>query len=233
MVLLLLGCFCGCDEQRNNVQDHPKDGKHATHQLGKEAQRSEEGYPKNPSSTDLSSSSYQRFVLPSRSQPFPDASVALDTKTGQLCKTYPWQDMPHLPQGLPVCASASTSAQNSTHIDFTPIDRTAADTTAFIGSRKDYLGYTYTFDGKSWHKGEKAQRYVESTGKIEPASDDQFDPLGLLTKTEKSKRLLTQEQIIRVAEKFGVSYEAVWADAKAQGYQVPAPYSRDNPFVPH
>ena len=34
----------------------------------------------------------QRFVFPSQSTPFPAASVALDTRSGQLCKTYPWPD---------------------------------------------------------------------------------------------------------------------------------------------
>src|SRR5215468_4084545 len=45
-----------------------------------------------------------RFVFPPQSAAFPPLSVALDTASGQLCKTYPWEtDAATTPKGLPLC----------------------------------------------------------------------------------------------------------------------------------
>ena len=56
---------------------------------------------------------------------------------------------------------------------------------------------------------------------MDPWSDDQYDPLNLLSKEEKAKRVLTGEEIRRVADQFGVSYEEAAEEAKQQGYLVP------------
>src|SRR5271169_3418039 len=116
----------------------------------------------------------QRFVFSAQTGTFPASSVALDTKTGQLCKTYPWKDIPQLPQGLPVCANASNPTQDST------------GATVFIGSQKVYLGHTYTYDGKSWRRGAEALHYDSAGALVGPDSQDQYDPLGLFTKEEKA-----------------------------------------------
>jgi len=92
--------------------------------------------------------------------------------------------------------------------------------TPWIGATKAYRGYTYTFDGRHWKKGQKALKF-DANGNTEPWGDDQYDPLGLFTKEEKNKRQLTEDQIRQVAEQFGVSYAEAVEDAKAQGYQVP------------
>ena len=89
------------------------------------------------------------------------------------------------------------------------------------GAQKNYRGFVYTFDGKRWNKGNTALRETKD-GKFEPLSDDQYDPLNLFSKEEKAKRTLTQEQILQVANAFSVSYADALADAKAQGYQLPA-----------
>lgn len=160
----------------------------------------------------------QRFVFPTKSTPFPETSVALDTKTGQLCKTYSWDDNQGAPKGLPLCSQLAMS------------------TVSLAGASKVYRGFMYTFDGRKWNKGSEAKRFKETgtTPKpprtaeeylkqrtLEPRSDDQYDPLNLFTKDEKAKRLLTEAQIRRVADEFGVSYAEALEDAKAQGYQVP------------
>jgi hypothetical protein len=56
---------------------------------------------------------------------------------------------------------------------------------------------------------------------MDPWSADQYDPLGLFSKEEKAKRLLSVSQIQAVANNFGVSYQDALQDAKNQGYQVP------------
>jgi hypothetical protein len=151
----------------------------------------------------------QRFVFPIQTTPFPAASVALDTTTGRLCKTYPWHDSQNSPSGLALCSALGTTS-----------DSTVTMNTPWIGATKAYRGYTYTFDGRHWEKGHKALRF-DANGKTEPWTDDQYDPLGLFTKEEKAKRQLTEDQIRQVAEQFGVSYDEAVEDAKAQGYQVP------------
>src|ERR1022692_4189269 len=50
------------------------------------------------------SSAGPRFVFPTQSTPFLASSVALDTGTGRLCKTYSWPDTRSLPTGLPLCS---------------------------------------------------------------------------------------------------------------------------------
>jgi hypothetical protein len=148
----------------------------------------------------------QRFVFPSQSGPFPQASVALDTTTGSLCKTYPWPDREPLPRGLPICGDSGEC--NST-------------LAKLKGATAAYLGYTYTFDGTQWIKGSKARSYNPKTQDTDPWSADQYDPLGLLSSEEKHKRLLSVAQIQDVATKFGVSYQVALQDAKNQGYEVP------------
>ncbi len=154
--------------------------------------------------TSTLSSSYQRFIFPPRPAPFTESSVALDTKTGQLCKTFDWKDNPEIPSGLPLCSAA--------------LERSAL---AFIGATRVFRGYTYVFDGTSWDRKSEARVYNASTGKLEPDNADPYDPLSLFTKEQKAKRLLTQGQIIRVAEDFGVSYEEASKEAEDQGYRVP------------
>jgi hypothetical protein len=141
-----------------------------------------------------------RFVFPPKSSPFPDASVALDTS---LCKTYAWEDNARLPKGLPLCSESFVQSSFLT------------------GAAKAYRGFTYTFNGTRWVKGNKATRFNEKLQE-EPWSDDQYDPLNLFSKEEKAKRTLTVEQIQKVADQFGVSYEEAAAEAKQHGYQVPS-----------
>jgi len=148
-----------------------------------------------------------RFVFPPKFSPFLDASVALDTTTGRLCKTYAWEDNAHVPKGLPLCSES------------------LVETSYLTGAAKAYGGFTYTFNGTRWVKGNKASRYNEKTGNMEPWSDDQYDPLSLFSKEEKAKRTLTVELIRKVAEQFGVTYEEARGEAKQQGYQVPPPLS--------
>jgi len=158
----------------------------------------------------------QRFALPANSGPFAESSVALDTTTGQLCKTYPWQDNDHTPKGLPLCSGLNEMHEAS-----------------LSGATKAYKGFMYRFDGTKWVKGGSAKKYNEKTQGMDTWSDDQYDPIGLFTKEEKAKTVLKREQILNVAKTFGVTYEEASEEAKQQGYQVPPPYSKDNPFVPH
>ena len=145
-----------------------------------------------------------RFVFPPQSSQFPDASVALDTYTGRLCKTYVWEDKVGLPKGLQLCSEWP------------------GQPSSLIGAAKAYLGFSYTFNGTKWVKGNKASKSNPKTGETEPWSDDQYDPLNLLSKEEKAKRVLTVEEIQRVADQFGVTYEEASAEANPQGYQVPS-----------
>jgi hypothetical protein len=89
----------------------------------------------------------------------------------------------------------------------------------FVGATKAYRGFTYRFDGRNWLKGTKALKWTPSG--LNPTSEDQYDPLGLLSKDEKAKRTLTETQIRVVAQRFGVSYEEAREEASQQGYQVP------------
>lgn len=147
-------------------------------------------------------SDVKRFIFPTKSSPFLDSSIALDTVTGKLCKTYSWPDSVQLPK-LPLCSDLSSPE------------------TAFVGAGKAYRGSSYSFNGKMWVKGAAALRYNEKTGNMDPNNEDQYDPLSLLSKDDKSKMKLRAEQIRAIANQFGVTYEEAWNDAKAQGYQVP------------
>jgi hypothetical protein len=89
-------------------------------------------------------------------------TAALDTSSGSLCKTYAWQDDQRRPQGLPLCSELSTRSDQT-------------------GDRRAFLGYEYTFDGKSWIRGNTTRSYDPKTGIFSPKSDDPFDPLGILT----------------------------------------------------
>lgn len=169
----------------------------------KEQPRAEQ--PSSATSQAATSNEEKRFVLPAESSPFPASSVALDTTTGQLCKTYAWQDNARLPKGLSMCSELGASSQAS-----------------LTGASKSYRGFTYSFNGTKWVKGNKALMYNTQTQGMDPLSDDQYDPLKLFSKEEKAKRTLTEEQIRKVAEQFSVSYQEAWEDAKQQGYQVPS-----------
>jgi 2,4-dienoyl-CoA reductase-like NADH-dependent reductase (Old Yellow Enzyme family) len=92
---------------------------------------------------------------------------------------------------------------------------------SLIGATKAYRGFTFTFDGKRWNKGQEAFNVPDMNANPQALSEDQYDPLSRFSKAEKAKRILTKEEIQRIAEEFGVSYEQAWEDAKAQGYQVP------------
>jgi len=177
----------GCDELSQRQKEQP---------------RTEQSSAVPKQQAVLTSSEEKRFAFPPKSTPFPESSVALDTMTGQLCKTYSWEDNPHSPKGLPLC-SELTVAKNS-----------------FTGATKAYAGFTYSFNGSKWVKGAKAFKYDEKI-QAHPWSDDQYDPLNLFSKEEKAKRVLTVEQIQRVADQFGVTYEEALEEAKQQGYQVP------------
>ena len=165
--------------------------------------------PEQPSSAPKQApavfSEEKRFVFPAKSNPFPESSVALDTMTGQLCKTYAWEDNTRLPKGLPLCSELTV----------------LSPTSLLTGAAKAYRGFTYTFNGTKWVKGAKAQKYNPKTQGMEPWSDDQYDPLNLFSKEEKAKKVLTREEIHKVADQFGVSYEEAREEAKQQGYQVP------------
>jgi hypothetical protein len=187
-------------------------------QRQKEQSRTEESSA--PSRT-AASSEEKRFIFPTKSAPFPEASVALDTTTGQLCKTYAWPDTPNMPSGLRICSGDSTlrpasTPQGQNEISFTPIPDSP-----LLGATKSYMGYTYIFDGKGWKRGSKALRYNQSTSNMDPNSDDQYDPLGLLSKDEKAKRLLSEARIAGVAKQFSVTYAEALEEAKSHGYQVP------------
>lgn len=189
-VLCLAFAFClmGCDELIHKDKEQPKI------ELSSPS-------PKQSASTP---SEEKRFVFPPKSSPFPESSVALDTTSGKLCKTYPWEDNNQAPKGLPLCSDLSASPQASC-----------------TGADKSYRGFTYRFNGTKWVKGAEALKYNEKNQGMDPLSEDQYDPLNLLSKEEKAKRTLKEEQIRSVAEQFGVTYAEAWEDAKAQGYIVP------------
>jgi hypothetical protein len=183
--LFFMLILVGCDELRQKEQPRIEQSSAAPKQQAAPAPSEE-----------------KRFAFPPKSTPFPESSVALDTTTGQLCKTYSWEDNARFPKGLPLCSELIV-AKNS-----------------FTGASKAYAGFTYSFDGTKWVKGAKALKYDE---KIQPHpwSDDQYDPLNLFSKEEKAKRTLSVDQIQRVADQFGVSYEEALEEAKQQGYKVP------------
>jgi hypothetical protein len=89
------------------------------------------------------------------------------------------------------------------------------------GATKAYRGFTYTYNGTTWVRGAKALKYNPRTEDLEPLSDDQYDPLNLFSKEEKAKRVLTSEEIQKVADQFGVRFEEAMEEAKQQGYRAP------------
>jgi hypothetical protein len=190
VTLLLSGilCLAGCDLLTQTSQHGPEKSSTA---VG----------PTVPSMPQANQE--KRFEFPANSGAFPASSVALDTITGKLCKTYSWQDNDHNPKGLPLCSELSGVPQSS-----------------LSGATKAYRGFTYRFNGTKWVKGAEAKRYNEKTQDMDPWSDDQYDPLDLFTKEEKAKTVLTEDQIRKVADQFGVSYEEAREEAKQQGYQV-------------
>ena len=163
--------------------------------------------PSSPTTTltSAAASDEKRFILPTKSKPFPESSVALDTITGRLCKTYAWEDNVRLPKGLPLCSEWNAVSPNALTFPITA-----------------YRGFTYAFNGTRWVKGPKAQKYNPKTHSMEPWSDDQYDPLGLFPSELKAKRTLTEEEIRKVAEQFQVSYEEATEEAKQRGYHVPS-----------
>ena len=130
----------------------------------------------------------------------------MDTTTGRLCKTYPWLDAQPLPRGLSLCSAETNPTVES-----------------LTGATTAYLGFTYTFNGSKWIRGSKAQSYNPKTQGMDPWSANQYDPLGLFSKEERARTLLSESQIQDVAMKFGASYQEAWQDAKDQGYKVPQP----------
>jgi hypothetical protein len=186
---LLVVSMLGCDQSK---QDRTVLNDRAT-----SAEKPSSGAPEI-------SNDARRYAFPSSSKPFSDASVALDTMTGQLCKTYPWEDDSRLPRGLQLCSTLSSGNES-----------------ASVGSHRIYRGFTYTFDGSKWIKGGEALKYTAAGVQHGIWSDDQYDPLGIYSKEEKAKRSLSEEQIRKVAQQFGVSYDDAWDDAKSQGYRVP------------
>ncbi len=183
----VLSFLIGCNEQRQKRDVEAGDRQVETAPL-----------------STTSSGGEQRFTFPPQANPFPAFSVALDTKTGQLCKTYGWTDNQNAPRGLPLCSELTNPVVAS-----------------LIGATKAYRGFTYTFDGTKWNRGSEARKYNPTTRDTDLWSDDQYDPLHLFSKDAKAKRRLTEGQIAQVAKQFGASYEEAWDDAKGQGYQVP------------
>ena len=172
-------------------------------QRSKEQPRTEQVSSAPVQQATPASSGAMRFVFPSTSSPFPNASVALDAMTGRLCKTYEWEDNPRLPKGLHLCSES------------------LVPTSLLTGAAKAYRGFTYTFNGTKWVKGSKATRFNEKLEE-ELWSDDQYDPLNLFSKEQKAKRILTVDEIQKVADQFGVSYQEAAEEAKQHGYQVPS-----------
>jgi len=173
--------------------------------------------PRSPPAQQRASDENARFVFPAKSGPFAEASVALDTVTGRLCKTYAWEDNAGLPRGLTLCselAGAKTSRAGATSDQ--------AEGESCVGATKAYSGFAYTFNGSKWVKGTKALKYNPKTQALEPGGDDQYDPLNLHSKEEKAARVLSAVEIQRVADQFGVSYEEAVNEAKQHGYQVAA-----------
>jgi hypothetical protein len=82
----------------------------------------------------------QRFIA---SNDVPGA--ALDTMTGRLCKTYAWEDDQRRPQGLPLCSDLTTRSVQT-------------------GDRRAFLGYEYTFDGKSGFAEIRQDRTIRRQG---------------------------------------------------------------------
>ena len=185
----------GCDELTQRQKGQP---------------RTEESSPA-PRQAVAASSEERRFAFPTKSSPFPESSVALDTMTGRLCKTYPWEDNARLPKGLPLCSELTALSQTDPLTDALTVHK---------GATTGYKGFAYTFNGTKWVKGAKAQKYNPQTENMEPWSDDQYDPLDFFSKEEKAKRILTVERIQKVADQFGVSYEEAVEEAKQQGYRV-------------
>jgi hypothetical protein len=181
-------CLTGCDELIQKTKQQP----------------SPEPASSVPKQESPSPPEEKRFVFPMKSSPFPEASVALDSISGKLCKTYPWADSSQFPKGLPLCSELSATSEASC-----------------TGSAKSYRGFTYSFNGTKWLKGSEAWKYNEKSKGMDPLSEDQYDPLNLFTKAEKAKMALKEEQIRVIAKQFGVTYAEAWEDAKAQGYIVP------------
>ncbi len=146
----------------------------------------------------------KQFIFPAKSDPFPANSVALDTVSGMLCKTYAWEDNDQVPKGLRLCSELGREQASFC-----------------TGAFRAYNGFFFYFDGIRWSKADPARVYNSKTHKWKPRSDDQYDPLGLFIWSEKEKQLLRADQIQEVATTFGVSYDEAAAEARKHGYQVP------------
>ena len=165
--------------------------------------------------------------------------IALDTQTGVLCRTVPeasenkssdrYANLGSCGSGMLIESFEEWKKKQAGKITvmrdangrIAEVDSTPDVPRSWIGARKAYRGFTYTFDGSRWKKGGRAREYNTGSGTLEPSSDDQYDPLNLFSKDEKAKHTVTEEQIQQVATQFGVSYEEAWQDAKDKGYQVP------------
>lgn len=101
VALLILSMTVGCDD--------------IAKQLGYAPAKATE--PKQPtvttSVTQAESKSQPRFLFPAQSGAFPAASVALDSQTGKLCKTYGWADSSKHASGLPLCSELTSPASVS------------------------------------------------------------------------------------------------------------------------
>lgn len=86
----------------------------------------EHGQPLNADGQTPTATNYQRFVFPAKSTAFPEGSVALDTATGQLCKTYAWPDSPNAASGLPLCSSSTSAStdQRTFTLSYSELART-------------------------------------------------------------------------------------------------------------
>jgi hypothetical protein len=81
--------------------------------------RSPETRPSPTPSADVASSkkplAVQRFLFPQSSGTFAPASVALDTETGQLCRTYEWKETAGT--NLPLCAKLASYGLFELHVE--------------------------------------------------------------------------------------------------------------------
>jgi len=149
------------------------------------------------------------------------AAVALMTLVMMVIGLYPLLHE-HSNSVAPQSGEATLQATAPQSPTTQKVEEVRVPITSLTGATKAYRGFTYSFDGKVWKRGQPAKRYNPQTKRMEPWSDDRYDPLNLFSKEDKAARHLSEVQIRQVASQFGVSYEEALEDAKAQGYQVPA-----------
>lgn len=84
-----------------------------------------------------------------------------------------------------------------------------------IFDRENRIRIDFPNAWKDWPDIKKSQS--EQTKKTDP-----YDPLDLFSKEEKVRKILTVEEIQRVAKQYGITYQEAAAEATQHGYQVPS-----------